>query len=78
MPSLVTRCSKTGEEVSLGLEVDLNSFSLLPDIPIKFGCSACGKIHSELAGNGRLRNTTSEDLIEAITQLCEQRGKASR
>ena len=55
MSTLVSTCPQTGKEVSTGIEIDLNSFSLLPNVPIRFTCSACSNEHRLLAGEGRLR-----------------------
>ena len=55
MSTLVSTCPQTGKEVSTGIEIDLNSFSLLPNVPIRFTCSACSDEHWLFAGEGRLR-----------------------
>lgn len=70
MPTLVSNCPRTGDEVSLGIEVDLNSFSLLPDIPVRFRCSSCHRDHIQLLGNGRLRRGALEEVSEAIAVAC--------
>jgi hypothetical protein len=55
MGTMVATCPKTGIEVSTGIETDLDSFALLPDVPITIACSACGRKHSLSAQDTRLR-----------------------
>jgi predicted RNA-binding Zn-ribbon protein involved in translation (DUF1610 family) len=54
MSTIVSTCPQTGKEVSTGINVDLNTFSMLPDVPVEFRCPQCGKTHALPVTLGRL------------------------
>ena len=45
MSSIVIECSRTGLEVSVGIETDEESFAGLPAQKSKMNCPACGAVH---------------------------------
>jgi predicted RNA-binding Zn-ribbon protein involved in translation (DUF1610 family) len=53
--SLVTfQCPNTGNDVSTGIETDVFTFTLLPDVVIYSLCPACGVEHAWRKRNAKL------------------------
>ena len=66
MSTIVSTCPRTGQEVSTGIDVDLNTFSQLPDVPVRFECSACGSTHRLTVTRGRLSDQVKPGAEECI------------
>jgi len=54
MSAMTVACPHTGREVGTGIETDVNTFSLLPEVPVKFLCAPCGKEHTVNVQKARL------------------------
>jgi hypothetical protein len=65
MSAMTYTCPHTGRNVSIGIDTDLNSFSLLPNVPVKFLCTACGKDHTSNTHALRLSDRPELDAIAA-------------
>jgi hypothetical protein len=45
MTSILTRCPRTNQTISTGLNTDMVVFEDLPNVAIPVRCSACGSTH---------------------------------
>jgi hypothetical protein len=45
MGVVMIKCPETGRAVSTGIEIEHDSFAMLPDVSAGMQCSACGGYH---------------------------------
>ena len=74
MPAMTVTCPHTGREVGTGVETDVNTFSLLPEVPVKFLCAACGKEHTLNVQKARLSDRPLFDDVACNGSLAKLTG----
>ena len=45
MSAILIKCPATGRSVSTGIEIDSDTFNVLPDVGVETECAACGGKH---------------------------------
>jgi len=81
--TVLIQCSHTGRYLSTGIDVDPDTFALLPEVAIQIPCPHCGREHAFSKGRAILvdpgrwsENPKVEDCLLKATECAELAGKA--
>jgi hypothetical protein len=81
--TVLIQCTYTGRYFSTGIEIDSDSFELLPDTATQIACPHCGKQHTFAKNRATLgdphrwaENPKVEDCLMKATECAELAAKA--